>query len=730
MDFLNPLLLAGMAAAALPVIVHLINRRRAVRRPFPALEFLIRSQKRKAKSIKIRQWLLLALRIAALTLIPLAMARPFLMSDAGTAESERLPEGVVFVLDDSASMGRGNGAVWAAAVEKLGDRIDELRPWDKAALVFASRGANDDHAVTLLTDNLAEVRDAVQEHRPSTRSTDLAAGLRKAAEILADADLPRKRIVLVTDRQKSGLDDTALPKGGFRAQVEVLDVRPEGNRPNLSVVGASYAQRSGGKRPEFTILCDLHNYGEEDVAGVQVELVIDGETVGTGLVDLPAGSSANKEFVHRFDGRKGLYRVAVQLAAGSDDFAADNVFYLPVHLQEKIRVLLVNGDPRSVPYQDELYYLERALNPSRTSKSSIITEQVGAEGLTSKEKLDDYDVVVLANVDKVAAPVAARLRRFANKGGGVLFVAGNNVKPEVWNATFAELLPKPIRSVKELARRNDPDAALRVVRFGAVDTNHPVFKVFDLPGGESLQRVPVYSYLLLEPTAPEASRVIASYSDGAPALLERSIGDGRAALLTTTVDRDWTDFPIRVSFLIVMRRLVHYLGQRAAGGSESTHTVGERVPFTGLDVGQRNRLEVRDPGGNRILLTPDGSGAGSDLALIPDLLGQYQVIAVPEAGGDGRPLPALAFAVNADPVESDLTPLSMEELSVLLTGHEPGAAEGLAERPTRRVGLWSWLLFFVVMVLLSETILGTRRSLLLRLGRLLIGRGFARRIRE
>jgi hypothetical protein len=727
LNFLNPLLLAGLAAAALPVIIHLINRRRAVRRRFPALDFLIKSQRRLARSLKIRQWLLLALRIAALVLIPLAMARPFLMSDAGSAEAERLPAGVVFVVDDSSSMNYGDGAVWEAAVDKIQTRMDELRPWDKAALVYASKApasasALSDDSLTALTDDIGEIRTALSEHRPTPRATDLTSALRTAAEILADADLPQKRIVLVTDRQKSGLNTDALPEGGFAAAIEVLDVRPENVRPNLAVTGASYSQRSGGKRPEFAIVGEVRNYGDADLKGVQVQLEIDGKVVGSGLLDIPAHKTATKEFVHRFDGRTGLHQGVVKIAPGADDHSVDNVYHLPIHLQEKVRVLLVNGDPRSVAYQDELYYFERALNPSRSSKSSILTEQIGVDGLASREKLEEFDVIALANVEKLPRLVVARIEAFVKAGGGLLMVAGSNVRPDTWNATFGELLPKPVRSVKVLARRDEPDAPLRVVRFGATDATHPVFKVFELPGGESLQRVPVYSYLLLEPSAAGDARILASYSDGGPALIERRIGEGRSVLLTTTVDRDWTDFPIRVPFLVVMRRLVHHLGKRAAGGSQSTHLIGQRVEFADIDAGDRAQLEVRDPEGRRILLTPSSAQPGAPSGFVPLQLGAYQVVSVPELGGDPKPMPALAFAVNAESEESDLTPLSGDELSVLLTGAPEGDSAGLAQRPTRRVGLWSMLLFLVTLILLGETILGTRRSVLMRLGRLLIGR--------
>lgn len=729
MNFLNPLLLLGMLAASLPIIIHLINRRRAVRRPFPAMEFLLRSQKKLARRLKVRQFLLLLMRVMALLLLPLAMARPYFLSDDGETDADRVPTGVVFVVDDSASMGYGDGERWARTQELVEARLDRLRPWDRVGLVFGGawpggEPLGESEAILELTDDPGAIGDVLARRAPSQRATDLMSGLRSASEALANADMSQKQIVLVSDLQKKGSELDELPAGGFGAPVSVIDVSQGEAAPNLAIVDAEYEQQTAGSRPEFVISATVQNFGEADVTGVEVRLAIEGQQIAAGLVDVPAGKSATKNFTHTFN-TKGLHRAKLSLAPGADKHAVDNEYYLPVQLAQKVRVLMVNGDPRSVPYQDELFYLERALRPSARSASVILSEVTGVDGLAS-HPFKDFDVVVLANVEKIPRTSVVQLGEFVEQGGGLLFIAGPNMRPESANSLYGELLPKPLRSVKRLASREDPDAPVKIVRFGTVDRTHPIFRVFDLPGGETVHAVPVFSYMLLEPTPTDDSKVLMSYGDGSPALLEKSLGEGRVALMTTTIDRDWTDFPIRTAYLPLMRRLMQYLARRSTSGHATNHAVGARVRLE-VQPQDRGRVEVRDPEDERIVLTPESTDEGAPLTFVARKAGHYKVVVAPDLpGGELRELEELAFSVNVDPDEADLSAVSMDEFLAALSG-EGGEGEGggaqaaVLDTPEKRVGIWSILLFLVTLVLLGETVLGTRRSVLVRLWRRLTG---------
>ncbi len=728
MGFLNSLLLVGLAASALPIIIHLINRRRAVRRSFPALEFLRRSQKKLARSLKVRQRILLALRVLALLLLALAMARPYLLSDEAEAEADRLPTAVVFVVDDSASMNYGQGEVWRNAQVAVADRLDKLRPWDKASLVFASKWPTgiapaDSGGLEALTDDLSEIRRTLQEHQPAPLGTDLVGGLRTASEMIAGAEMPQGRIILVTDRQKNGFSLPELPTGGLSAPVELLDVRDAAITPNIAVTEARYTQKSTGARPEFLIEASIRNEGDEDVSGVEVRLIIEDNMIGAGLVDIPARSSVTKSFTHRFS-KRGLHRASIQLGPGADDHEIDNTRYVPIQLAQKIRVLLVNGDPRSVPYQDEAFYLERALNPSRGSRSTILTDITAVEGLAS-HPFEDYDIVVLANVEKMPRASVGALTRFVEQGGGLLFTAGDKVNAEVYNPLFGALLPKPVRSARLLAQRDDPDAPLKVARFGQTDPSHPIFRVFTLPGGETLHKIQTWTYLLLEPTPDGESRVLASWSDGAPLLVEKRIGEGRSMMLTTTVDRGWSDLPLRTAFLPLVRRVTQHLARRgASGGALDKVEVGQAVL---LEPGEDpdKRYEVRDPSGGRIVLVPVSTEPGAQLRFVPTEPGHYKVVQrATSPGAEPEEIQSMAFAVNLTADEADLTAVSAEEISQALVSAagEEGAERAMVDRPGKRVGFWSILLFLVTLLLLAETILGTRRSVLRRLWNLLRGR--------
>ena len=105
MSFMNPWLLVGMLAGLIPIIIHLINRQRARLRRFAALEFLLLSDKRQARRLRIRQLLVLLLRVGLLMAIPFALAKPYVQPDSqDTSANVRAPGAVVLVLDDSMSM--------------------------------------------------------------------------------------------------------------------------------------------------------------------------------------------------------------------------------------------------------------------------------------------------------------------------------------------------------------------------------------------------------------------------------------------------------------------------------------------------------------------------------------------------------------------------------------------------------------------------------------------------
>jgi hypothetical protein len=619
---------------------------------------------------------------------------------------------VVLVVDDSASMRQGDW--WENAEDEVDARLDRLRPWDEVALITTSQL---DGPVGRPTGSHGKVRDAFEDLEPTSRSGDITDALLAARDALGASQLPSQRIVLVSDFSRGGFPLGEKPLETVAHVVEKVDVRDDEDTPtNVGVLAVDYRQRNAGRDAIWELNTTVRNYGSEPAEGVQIQLHIDGENVATGLLDVPAGKTATHTFEHRFSG-SGIKEAFVRAKADQDAYEPDDRHYFTVRLKERVRVLLVNGEPTSVAYSDELYFLVRALNPGGSTESTIVPVTTTPDALATR-KLEEFDVLVLANVASVKKAVADRLETFVSNGGGLLVSMGDQVDVDSYNKTMQELLPKPLRGLKRLAEKDDPDAPVKITHFGPGKRAHPIFRVFDLPGGASLQSVEVFSYMLLQPSPPEQSETVLSYKDDSPALIERRVGDGRVMLLTTTLDREWTDFPVRTAFLPLMRRTVKYLARRVTSTGRERPVVGEPVELevTGL---VREQVIVTGPEDRRAVLEPtDGM-----VNFTPRDVGFYQVWADDDEprGSVENPrnrLDGLAFSVNVAPEESRLKRIPKGALDAWLGKGDSGeAGDGAGATRERRVNLWSPLLFAITLFLLFETMLGTRRSVLRRLWR-------------
>src|SRR4051812_2074637 len=141
MSFLTPAFLLGLAAIAIPVLVHLIQRERKRVIEFPSLMFVRRIPYQSVRRRRIRHWALLLLRAAAIALIVAAFARPFLRQGATAAAALGASREVVILLDQSASMGYGDH--WTRAKEAARGVVRGIGPNDRATLVLFGKNAEE-----------------------------------------------------------------------------------------------------------------------------------------------------------------------------------------------------------------------------------------------------------------------------------------------------------------------------------------------------------------------------------------------------------------------------------------------------------------------------------------------------------------------------------------------------------------------------------------------------------
>jgi hypothetical protein len=322
--------------------------------------------------------------------------------------------------------------------------------------------------------------------------------------------------------------------------------------------------------------------------------------------------------------------------------------------------------------------------------SPIAVRTIDAESLPA-EALAAYDLVLLLNVPAPDSDVAERLRAFVEEGGGLFLTVGDNVDGDAWNERLGELLPRRLHLVKTAAERGREEQ--RPARFSDLDFRHPVLRIFDGAAGDGFRAARIFRYFLLHPGAEDdGSHVLATWDDGAPALVAGERGKGRVLLYTSTADRDWGDWPIQTSFLPTIQQAAAWL----ARATEERRPVDLLVGATHLLVpGEGESIAaVIGPDGRERPLEREESGLRVQQL---DRPGLYRVM-----GADDRALAELAFAVRVDPAESDTRRLEPAELQAHLGGERSAVEQGPVAERRRETPLWSVLAALAILAFCAE----------------------------
>jgi hypothetical protein len=678
------LFLLGLAGLAVPVIIHLIQRERKNVVQFPSLMFLQRIPYQSVQRRRIRNWPLLLLRLAALALIVAAFARPFFRRPALAAGGASGAREVVVLVDRSYSMAYGDR--WARATAAARDAIGQVNPSDRASIVLFSSGAE---VALRSTPDRGRLNAAVSTSKPGSGATRYGPALKLAGSIASESALPQREVILISDFQRAGwqgAEGVRLPDGVVLTPVAIGDAETA----NVSVTPVSLQRSTFSEQDRVTVTGGVTNHGSKAVSNLEIALEIDGRAVQTERLNVEPNSSASITFAAvtpAAQNTRGTVRI------GNDALAVDNAFNFTVSPKEPLRVIIAE---RPGATREGSLYLSRALALGETPPFDISTKSIDA---VSADDLGRASVVIL-NDAPVAQLTAERLGAFVARGGGLLIALGNRgTWPSVTGASGDILPAVPGQPVDRTTGQP--------ARLGALEYGSPIFEPFRAPRSGDFSGARFYSYRAVTPA--KDAQIIARFDDGAPALVERRVGNGRVLVWTSTLDLQANDLPLKSVFLPFIHRIVTTLGSYSE--RPSWLTVGDvleparaaPVPGSARQVTPR---VVLTPSGERVTL--DGEG--------PDVLelaeqGFYEVRA---QGRDAAP--AMIVASNIDLGESDLAPMDPLELVAGATGRAGGAAAaGTNVTPTdqdheRNQRVWWFLLFAAVVLLGLETLVGHRIS--------------------
>ena len=521
--FLSPLFLLGALAVAVPVVLHLFRRRTDPVVPFSATRFLRKLPVEQAHRRRLQDLLLLALRAAALLLLALGFARPYLRSAASAAEAGL----TVVALDISASV--GDSARFARACTAAAAAIDGAPAGHDVALL--QFGARADVLVEPTSDRGA-ARAALDRVSPSASPTSYRAALARAVDLVGARS---GRIVLVSDLQKGGWADgppAALPQG---VTFDVHDVGPM--PPNAGIVAFEAAGEGFVARIRAT--------GPARV--VPTELLIDGRVAGKQEARLPADAAGEVLFRTARPARGTAQVRFVQ----TDGVPGDDERWLVLDPRPRPRVLVVTSPGAG---QDEGLYVRRALEASEAPRAWEVVP-LTADRLRDDAPLAGVSVVVIVGTAGIDRRGVDALAGFVSRGGGLLVAVGPSVNVELVATGFENRFPR--------VRLGPP--ADEPLTLTPTDIRHPVFRLFD-PEAGAFNAVRFSRAATLALT--EEASVIARFDNGAAALVEQPHGRGRLAVFASDLSNRWNDLVLQPAFVPFLNEAASWLGDTATPPAE------------------------------------------------------------------------------------------------------------------------------------------------------------------
>ena len=688
MNFLAPAFLAGLAAIAIPVIIHLINRERKVVVEFPSLMFLQRIPYRSVRRQKLRHLLLLALRCVALALLVAAFARPFFERRRAGISTTGARE-VVILLDRSSSMGYADR--WAKAKDAAKKVVNGLTSGDRATLVLFASDASVASEPMATPDRIVA---AINAAKLSAEGTRYSSALKLASQIIASSTLPRREVVVISDFQKIGWvnhNEIVFPQGTTVTPVDLGGATSS----DVAVSQVTTDRDSTAERDRVTVAARLINTGSA-AKSIAATLAIGGRDVQTQRVALPASGVQQVTFAPiavPSGATKGVVRIT------PDSLAQDDVLNFTIAPDEAVPVLIV--EPSS-PRENQSLFLSRAL--AIGDRPSFRIDQKRVDALTPRD-FDGRALIVLDEVAPPTGPVGARLRALIDGGGGLIVVPGGS-RTETWPAEWRALLP----TIGQVVDRTDDAGGT----LSSVDYAHPIFEIFNAPRSGDFSTARFYRYRALTPQT--GTTVLARFDDGSPALVERLVSRGKVLTWASTLDSYWTNLPLQPVFLPFVHQLGKHAGRYAdprpwytAGDVLDLSRHGElTAPFlAGRGADSTTELVLDAPSGARERVT--ATGANHMITLREQ--GFYELRGRDTPVGAGRPI-----AVNVDPAESDLSHLDPQDVVVAVTSvngqHQPGSEINTAtpQDQEQRQKVWWYLLLGALLLMGVETMLSNRLS--------------------
>jgi hypothetical protein len=700
LSFANPFFLFGLISLGIPIYLHLYYRKTPILMDFPSLRLIRSSVEAIIRRMKIRNLVLLALRLLVLAFLIGALAKPFL--GRGTFMGSGVPMAFVVVLDNSLSMNTSYQGVsmFNNAKARALEIIDQMGPDDKAAVALL----NDPGSVLLsqLSWDKSALKEAIRNVSPGMRGTNLYSSLLAPLKMLSEVQSYKRTLYVITDMTKSAWDPF-LDNYDIENMAPGVDLVlvPIGDRPMANLAVSELKQETplimAGRTGKISTI--VSNFSPNPVS-TKLSVYVDNEKKNELPVALEAGARQRVEVDCSFP-RAGFSHVRVALP--SDALVHDDERHLAVRVLAPLKMLIIKpeGARPGQESRDDVF-LRFALNPMNRPKGSnfIVENRTAVEAL--QVDLEPFTAVFLVNQRQLPGELPARISDYVMTGGNLVIFPGNQTDPEWHNKHLIDDLGgryvMPARLFKRVGNSVSRNIAYQLTD---IDFGHSAFSVFQGEDRGDPSRSKIYEFFQVRPNP--MAMILARMSHGLPAIVEERRGEGRAMLVTFPADNSWSDWVLKPTFLPFLHQAI--IGM-VSGDGLSRKSLLPGTPFSMMIHGENvTRAELISPDGftNDLPIRKEGENLVHFSTTSTEQLGIYRI----RIHGDAETR-IIAFTVNPPPVESDLTKIPVSQVPRFISiDHKAGSEVSLGEKVmVTRQGreLATFFLWLLLILLVVETV--------------------------
>jgi hypothetical protein len=722
--FLSAAFLLALPLIAIPVVIHLYRGRQRDIVPWGAMQFLAIAATQGRRMEKLEEWLLMALRFAAVAALVLALARPMIRSRwLATGADEQL----VLVLDNSLSMSREvDGESPAQRMKEAALKAIDAAHGGVGAQILLTTGREWATLDDVAADGAGkrQLREIVDAIEPTSGAADLLSCVQAAVHLEHPG---RRRVVVITDGQAQGwqLDEEAAwsqllserDEAKDNLTVEVIDCGISGAAiDNLAVVDVAAMPALLRPGEQTQLSAEVRNFGDVATGSLQVEWLVADQVVQKSATAPIAPQGSTRVTATFRPQTAGVQAITCQLKH-SDQAALDQEEIVVIEVAEELPILFVESpdevDGDVSPSELFAAALGYENNDAQQWHSAFRPQVVSPEAL-SQRPLAGCRAIVINNPERLDEAMHETLEAFVRSGGGLWLALGDRTDPEEFNRDWFRdgdgLSPLPVES---LAMAAAADAAAAI---------HP-------PSGEHQATVQLANTTQLDidegrvtqrwvfgaaPTEDDATSVLLETGAGQPLVVEHYVGEGRVLVQAFPLGLEWANVPLLKAYVVMVHDWLNYMTSPLA----ASYTLEPGSPIVLSAAAEEDLItaEIVTPGGRTLpMASSDRAFAQAWRFSQTQRPGAY-LVRLPDADGGAKTIP---FQVQRGAAESDFRPLDDAERGRLtsLAGVQFGDGSGptgdaslpLAPEPPREP-VWGLLLAALVALLVGELLMANLLS--------------------